>query len=70
MVVLWLYTRQVISRCPGWHNEVKPKSVAYRTDHKSDEVPVAYTDEVDMKDESREAVGPADGAWEVSDWKN
>ena len=40
------------------------------SDHKLDEAPVAYTNEVDMKDEAREVVGPVDGAWEVSDWKN
>ena len=62
MVVLWPCTRQVISRCPRWHNKAKPKSVACRTDHKSDEVPVAYTAEMDMKDESREVAGPTDGA--------
>ena len=36
--------------------------MAYRTNHESDEAPVAYTAEVDMKDESLEAVGPTDGA--------
>ena len=60
MAVLWQYMRQVISRCPGWHNEVKPKSVACRTDHKSDEAPVVYTVEVDMKNEPREAMRPTD----------
>ena len=53
MAVLWQYMRQVISRCPGWHNEVKPKSVAYRIDHKSDEVLETCTTEVDKKDKSQ-----------------
>ena len=54
--------RHVISRCLGWHSKGKPKSVACRTDHESDEASMAYTAEVDMKDESREAMGLADGA--------
>ena len=33
-----------------------------RSDHKSDEAPVVYTDEVHKNDESREAVEPADDA--------
>ena len=31
---------------------------------------MAYTAEVDMKNEPQEAMGSADGAWEVSNWKN
>ena len=37
-------------------------SEAYRSDHKSDEALVAYTDEMHKKDESREAVESADDA--------
>ena len=62
MATPWPYMRQVVSQCPGWHNKAKPKSVACKSDHKSDEVPVACTDEVDMKNESREAVELADDA--------
>ena len=31
---------------------------------------MAYTVEVDMKNEPWEVVGLADGTWEVSNWKN
>ena len=60
MTVLWLCRKLGVSQCPMWHNKVKPKSVACRTDHKSDEAPVVYTVEVDMKNEPREAMRPTD----------
>ena len=42
----------MVSQCPGWHSKAKLKSVACRSDHKQDKVPVAYTNEVHKKDES------------------
>ena len=62
MVVLWLCRKLGVSQCPGWHNKAKPKSMACRTDHRSDETPVAYATEMDMKNESRKAMGLADDA--------
>ena len=59
MAVLWLCRKLGVSQCPVWHNKVKPKSVAYITDHKSDEMPEACTTEVDKKDESRGNRGTA-----------
>ena len=70
MVVLWPYMKQVVSRCPGWHSKAKLVSEACKFDHKSDEVPLACTAEVDMKNEPREDVGSVDDACEISDWKN
>ena len=70
MVVLWPYMKQVVSRFPGWHSKAKLVSDACKSDHKSDEVPVACTAKVDMKNKPQEYIGPADDAWEVSDWKN
>ena len=64
MAILWPYRKLGVSQCPGWRNKAKPKSVTCKTNHKSDEAPVAYTAEVDMKNEPREAMGLADGAWE------
>ena len=61
MVVPWPYMRQVVSQCPGRHNKAKPKSAACMSDHKSDEVSVAYTNEVHRKNEARKVVGSADG---------
>ena len=45
-------------------------SEACKSDHKSDEAPVAYTAEVYKNDESRESMELSDDTWEVSDWKN
>ena len=70
MAALWLCRRPRVSQCPEWHKKVKLRSVACMSDHKSDEVPVAYIDEVHRKNEARKAVGSANGAWEASDWKN
>ena len=60
MAVLWLCRKLGVSQCPGWHNKAKSKSMARRTDHKSDEALAVYTAEVNKKDESWEIVGPAD----------
>ena len=60
MAVLWLCRKLGVSQCPGWHNKAKSKSVARRTDHKSDEALAIYTAEVNKNDESWETVGPAD----------
>ena len=62
MVVLWPCRKSGVSQCPGWHNKAKPKSVACRTNHRSDETLVAYIAKVDMKNESRKAVGLEDDA--------
>ena len=56
MAILWLYMKQVVSRCPEWHSKAKLVSEACKHDQKSDEALVACTVEVDMKDESQEAV--------------
>ena len=61
MATPWL-CRRPVSQCPEWHKKVKPMTMACVSDRKLDEAPVAYTAEVDMKDESLEAVGPTDGA--------
>ena len=53
MTVLWLCRKLGVSQCPMWHNKVKPKFVAYRIDHKSDEVLETCTTEVDKKDKSQ-----------------
>ena len=42
--------------------------VVCRFDHKSDKVSVAYIAEMDMNDESQEAVEQADDAWKASKW--
>ena len=60
MAVLQLCRKLGVSKCPGWHNKAKPKSVARRTNHKSDEALATYTAKVNKNDESRETVGPAD----------
>ena len=62
MVVLWPNMKQEVSPCPGWHIKAKLVSEACKSDHK--------LNEVDMKNEPQEAVGLADDAWEVFDWKN
>ena len=62
MTVLWPCRKPGVSQCPGRHNKAKPKSAACMSDHKPDEGPVAYTDEVHRKNEARKAVGSADGA--------
>ena len=54
--------KQEVSPCPGWHIKAKLVSEACKSDHK--------LNEVDMKNEPQEAVGLADDAWEVFDWKN
>ena len=59
MVVLQLCRKLGVSQCPGWHNKAKSKSMARRTDHKSDEALTAYAVEVNKNDESRETVGLA-----------
>ena len=43
-----------------WHDKAKPKSVAYRSNHKPDEVPEACIAEVDKRDESRGTMELAD----------
>ena len=45
-----------------WHSKAKLMFEACRSDHKSDESLVVYTDEVHKNDESREAVELADDA--------
>ena len=61
MAVMWPCRKPGVSQCPGRHNKAKPKFAACMSDHKSDEVPVAYTDEVHRKNEARKVVGSADG---------
>ena len=56
MAVLWPCRKSGVSQCLGRHNKAKPKFAACMSDHKSDEVPAACTDEVHKNDESREAV--------------
>ena len=48
--------KQVVSLCPGHHSKAKLVSEVCKSDHKSDEVPAACTDEARKKDKSREAV--------------
>ena len=60
MVVLQLCRKLGVSQCLKWHNKAKSKPVARRTDHKSDEVLVTYTAEVNKNDESRETTRPTD----------
>ena len=62
MVVLWPYMKQVVSLCPGRHSKTKLMFEACRFDHKSDEVPVACTNEVHKKDESQDAMESNDDA--------
>ena len=62
MTVLWSCRKPRVSQCPRRHNKVKPKSTACMSNHKPDEVHVAYTDEVHRKNEAQIAVGPTDGA--------
>ena len=61
MAVMWPCRKPGVSQCPGRHNKAKPKSAACMSDHKSDEVSVAYTNEVHRKNEARKVVGSADG---------
>ena len=67
MAILWLNMKQEVSLCPGWHSKAKLVSKACKFDHKSDEVPEACTNEAHKKDESWEAVEPADDAYEAFD---
>ena len=46
----------------GRHSKTKLMFEACRFDHKSDEVPVACTNEVHKKDESQDAMEPNDDA--------
>ena len=62
MVVMWPHMKQEVSLCLGWHSKAKLVFKACKSDHKSDEVPVTYTDEAHKKDESQEAVELADDA--------
>ena len=62
MAVLWPCRKSGVFQCLGRHNKAKPKSAACMSDHKLDEVPVAYTDEVHRKNEAQKTVGSADGA--------
>ena len=48
--------------CLGWHSKAKLVFEACKSDHKSDEVLVTYTDEAHKKDESRETVELANDA--------
>ena len=52
MVVLWRCRKPGVSQCPVRHNKAKPKSTACMSNHKPDEVHVAYTDEVHRKNEA------------------
>ena len=61
MVVMWPCMKQVVSLCPGQHSKAKLVSEVCKSDHKSDEVPAACTDEVHKKDKSREALELAYG---------
>ena len=54
--------KQKVSPCPRWNSKAKLVYEACKSDHKSDEVLVAYTDEAQKNDESREAVELAYGA--------
>ena len=54
--------KQVVSLCPRQHSKAKLMSEACRSDHKSDEALVAFTDEVYKKDESQDAVESNDDA--------
>ena len=54
--------KQEVSLCPGQHSKVVLMSEVCEPDHKSDEVPVACTDEVHKKGESHEAVELANDA--------
>ena len=56
MVVMWPCMKQVVSLCPGQHSKAKLVSEACKSDHKSDEVPAACTDEAHKNDKSREVV--------------
>ena len=62
MAVPWLYKKQEASRCPEWHSKAELVSEAGMSDHKSGEVPVAYTAKACKMDEPREAVGQDDDA--------
>ena len=62
MVVLWPNMKQKVSPCPRWNSKAKLVYEACKSDHKSDEVLVAYIDEAQKNDESREAVELAYGA--------
>ena len=70
MAILWPCRKSGVSPCHGWHSKARPMSEACKSDHKSDEAPVAYTAEVYKNDESRESMELSDDTWEVSDWKN
>ena len=62
MVVLWPNMKQKVSPCPGWHSKAKLVSETCKSDHKSDEVPMACIDEAHKKDESQETVELANNA--------
>ena len=66
MVVMWPCMKQVVSPCPRRHNKAKLVFEVCKFDHKSDEVPVACTNEVHKNDESRKAVEPVDDAYKAS----
>ena len=70
MVVLWPNMKHEVSPCPGWHSKAKLVSEACKSDHKQDDMPVAYTNEVHKKGESREAMELADDTQEASDQQN
>ena len=61
MAVLWPNMKQKVSPCPGWHSKAKLVSEACKSNHKSNEVLVACTNDAYKKDESWEAVELADG---------
>ena len=62
MVVLCTNMKYEVSLCPGWHSKAKLVSETCKSDHKSDDVPMACTDEAHKKDESQETMELADNA--------